>query len=469
MSTVRVRFAPSPTGDLHVGGVRTGLFNYLHARAHDGVFILRIEDTDRERSKAEHTEAILGGMRWLGMEPDEGPFLQSERGELYRERIDQLLASSAAYKCFCTKDELAEQRERAMKSGGKTMYERTWRDRTDHPPEGTPYTVRIKLPLDGETTFDDQVLGTIKVENDRLEDFVIARTDGSPTYNLTVVADDIDMGITDVIRAVDHVTNTPKQIHIYRLLGAEIPRFAHVPLVHGPDGKKLSKRHGAASILAFRELGYLPETMLSFLARLGWSHGDQEEFTREELFELFDVKDGGKSAAIFDHKKLDHQNGMRIRALAPMDLLDRARPFLESAGLDPDAPWLPRAVVVVQERATTLVAVAEALRPFSNRGALDFEPKAARKFLTEDSCALLGTLADDLAQLDSWVAPEIEQRVLAFLESRELRMKAIGQPARVALTGTKVSPPLFDCMEIYGRELTLERMRGAAPPPPAEE
>jgi glutamyl-tRNA synthetase len=301
------------------------------------------------------------------------------------------------------------------------------------------------------------------VANRELDDFVLARADGSPVYNFCVVVDDIDMRITHVIRGDDHLANTPKQIHLYRLFGAELPVFAHIPMVNGPDGKKLSKRHGAASILAYRELGYLPETMLSFLVRLGWSHGDQEEFEIAELFRLFDLDHCGRSAGIFDFKKLLWQNGRRIRALTPQALLDRTKPFLAKAGLDPDAPWLLRAIPPVQERADTLAAMAEGLKPFYDRSPkVALDEKAAAKFLTPENRALVGELASALASVEPWTAPAIEAATNAYLAARSLEMKKVGQPARVALTGSSVSPPLFDCMEIYGRDVTLARLRAVA-------
>ena len=458
----RVRFAPSPTGDLHIGGVRSALFNWLYARAKDGTFVLRVEDTDRERSSDESTRAILEGMEWIGMRPDEGPFFQSRRYDLYRARLAELIAAGGAYRCYCSRELLQERREKAQKEKRPYRYERTCRDLTAPPSADAPFVVRARLPIDGEVVIDDVVKGRVVVRNDQLDDFILARTDGTPVYNFVVVVDDVDMRITHVIRGDDHLNNTPKQLHLYRLLGAEPPRFAHLPMVHGPDGKKLSKRHGAASVLQFRELGYLPETMLSFLARLGWSHGDQEEFTVDELTTLFDVDDVRPSAAIFDHKKLDWQNGRRIRELAPMGLLDRARPFVTERGMSGDEPWMPRAVVAVQERAKTLVEVAEGLALFAHRGPVEPDEKAAAKFLKPDARERMAELADALAEVEPFRAPELEAATVAFLEERELRMKHVGQPARVALTGGTVSPPIFDVMEIFGRETTLERLRAVA-------
>jgi glutamyl-tRNA synthetase len=458
--TVRTRFAPSPTGDLHVGGVRTAIYAWLYAKRHGGMFILRVEDTDQARSTESSTRAILDGMAWLGMKPDEGPFFQSERGDLYRAKLAELVSKGGAYRCWCSKEELDARRKVADAEKRPFRYERTCRDRKEPPSPGAPFVLRAKLPADGEIVIDDAIKGRVVIANKELDDFVLARADGSPVYNFCVVVDDIDMRCTHVIRGDDHLANTPKQINLFRLFGAELPVFAHLPMVNGPDGKKLSKRHGAASILAYRDLGYLPETMLSFLVRLGWSHGDQEEFEVDELTRLFDLDACGKSAGIFDFKKLLWQNGRRIRALSPQQLLDRTKPFLAKDGLDASAPWLLRAIGPVQERADTLVAAAEGLKPFYDRRVdIPVDEKAAAKFLTPENKATLAQLADAIAPVEPWTAPAIEQATNAFLAARALDMKKVGQPARVALTGTSVSPPLFDCMEIYGRDVTLARLR----------
>ncbi|MCE9636785.1 MAG: glutamate--tRNA ligase [Planctomycetes bacterium] len=460
-SPIRVRFAPSPTGDLHVGGVRTALYNWLFARRQGGVFILRVEDTDEARSTEQSTRAILDGMAWLGMHADEGPFFQSDRTELYRAKLAELVASGGAYRCWCSKETLDERRAAFEREKKSFRYERTCRGRTEGPSPDAPFVYRAKLPADGEVVVDDLILGEVVTDNRELDDFVLARGNGSPVYNFCVVVDDIDMRVTHVIRGGDHLANTPKQIHLYDLFGVPRPKFAHLPMIHGMDGKKLSKRHGAASIMQFKELGYLPETMLSFLARLGWSHGDQEVFEVEELQRLFDLKECGKSAGIFDMKKLDWQNGLRIRQMAPVALLDRCKPFLDAKGLDSSAAWLPRAVVLVQERARTLVEAVNGLTMFFDRGTtVKFDEKSATKFLTPANRALVAELADCLAPVEPWLSPDLERAATAFLAERGLDMKQVGQPARVALTGGTVSPPLFDCMEVWGRDVTLARLRG---------
>lgn len=463
MSDLRVRFAPSPTGDLHLGNIRTGLYNWLHARAKGGTFVLRIEDTDLARSTEEAKDIALEGMGWLGMHADEGPYFQSERTSLYAEKLAQLEASGGVYRCWCTKEELDARRAVAEKDGGRYRYERTCRDRAEPPSPDAPFVLRARIPVDGTVVIDDLLKGRVEVQNDQFDDFVVARSDGTPVYNFVVVVDDIDMRISLVIRGEDHLSNTPKQIHLYDLFGAPRPQFAHLPMIHGPDGKKLGKRHGAASILAYRDLGYLPEVMISYLARLGWSHGDQEVFTVDELFELFDVKDCGKSASTFDQQKLDWQNGLTMRAMTPAQLLERARPFILAQGLDPDADWAEQAVSMFQPRADTLVQLAAKLAPFWDRAhRVDIAPDAAAKFLTDESRAMLARLSERLAAVTPFETAALEQATRSFVEESGLKMKHVGQPLRVALTGDTVSPPIFDCMQVFGRDVSLARLRAAA-------
>ena len=457
--TVRVRFAPSPTGDLHVGSARSALFNYLFARAKGGVYILRIEDTDEARNKQEAIAGILGGFQWLGIHPDEGPFFQSDRKALYRAKAEELLAAGGAYKCVCTVEELDARRKAAEAEKRPYRYERTCRDRTV--PEGMPFVLRAKLPPDGDVAFEDRVLGEIRTSNRELDDFVILRANGTAIYNFCVVVDDIDMAITHVIRGNDHIANTPKQIHLYRLFGKEPPVFAHLPMIHGADGKKLSKRHGPVGILTWRDLGYLPEAMLSYLARLGWGHGDQEEFTLEELEKFFDIDAVNASAAVFDVKKLEWVNARVIRRLAVEDLIARLRPMIEARGWDPSAPWLGKAVKAMQERSVTLVQMADGLAPFY-AATVTFDEKAKAKFLTPEALPLLRDIADALAAVEPFEATVIGRAAEAFLAGRGLELKKVGQSIRVALTGVTVSPPLWDTMEVLGRERALARLRGAA-------
>jgi len=457
--TVRVRFAPSPTGDLHVGSARSALFNHLFARAKGGAWVLRIEDTDEERNRQEAVRGILEGFAWLGLSPDEGPFYQSERKPLYRAWADRLLGEGGAYRCACTVEELEARRRASEAAKRPYRYERTCRNRTL--PEGVPFVLRARLPQDGEVVFRDRILGEIRTRNAELDDFVIARANGTCTYNFCVVVDDIDMRISHVIRGNDHLANTPKQIHLYRLFGATPPEFAHVPMIHGPDGKRLSKRHGAVGVLAFRDLGFLPEAMLSHLARLGWSHGDQEEFTREELERLFSLEEVGSSAAVFDVRKLEWVNGRIMRRLSLEELAARVRPFLEARGRDPAAPFLRRALAALQERAATLVALAEGLKPFYDERP-EFDPKARAKFLVPGAAPLLRDLADLLEGAPTFEAPALETATGEWLAARGLELRAVGQSVRVALTGAAVSPPLFDTMEILGRDRSVERLRAAA-------
>jgi len=458
MTTPRVRFAPSPTGVLHVGGARTALFNYLFAKRHGGVFVLRVEDTDRKRSTPEAVQIILDGMRWLGLDFDEGPHFQTERFDLYRAAVDRLLADGGAYRCACTVDELNAKREQAQKEKRTYRYDRTCRDKDV--PADVPHTVRAAFPTTGETVIHDLLRGEVTVDNTELDDLIVARTDGTPTYNLTVVVDDADMEITHVLRGDDHLSNTPKQAVLYGLLGHEVPKFAHFPMILGPDGSKLSKRHGAVSVLEYRDLGFLRETMISCLVRLGWSHGDQEEFGLKELEGIFDLDHAGKTAAVLDMEKVTHFNGRFIRTV-PIDRLREAvAPFLVAEGFDADAPWLPGALEALRERPKTLVEMVEWLRPFY-AAEPDFDPKARKKNMKPDRVAPLPSLADALAGVEPFDAASLERATEAWLAEHELELKKVGQPIRVSLTGRAVSPPLYDTMEILGREKVLSRLRNA--------
>ena len=457
--SVRVRFAPSPTGDLHVGSARSALFNHLFARASGGKWVLRIEDTDEERNRQEAIRGILDGFEWLGLRPDEGPVYQSDRKALYRAKAEALLANGGAYRCACTVEELDARRKAAAAEKRPYRYERTCRDRAI--PDGVPFVLRARLPEDGEVVFRDRILGEIRTSNRELDDFVVLRANGIAIYNFCVVVDDIEMAITHVIRGNDHVANTPKQIHLYRLLGAEPPEFAHVPMIHGTDGKKLSKRHGAVGVLAWRDLGFLPEAMLSYLARLGWSHGDREEFTLDELERLFTLDAVNASAAVFDPKKLEWVNGRVIRRLTVEDLAARLRPFVEARGWDPAAPWLPRAVRAMQERSFTLVQMVDGLAPFY-AAEVSFDPKARAKFLTPDALPRLAGLADAIAAVEPFEAGPVGAAAEAWLSAQGVELKKVGQSIRVALTGATVSPPLWDTMEVLGRERALARLRAAA-------
>jgi glutamyl-tRNA synthetase len=460
---VRARFAPSPTGYLHIGGARTALFNYLFTRRDGGAFVLRIEDTDRERSTPEPTRAILDSLTWLGLDWDEGPFFQSERGELYRASAERLLAEGKAYRCWCTADELEARRQAALAAGRRPAYDRSCRERTAPPAGRSLHVLRFRTPLDGETAIDDQVKGRVVFQNAELDDFVIQRSDGSTIYNFCVVVDDVDMAITHVIRADDHLANTPRQILLYQALGAPLPVFAHVPLILGLDKTRLSKRHGATSVMAYRDLGYLPQAVVNYLARLGWSHGDQELFSREELIRHFTLENVGKSAGIFNPEKLEWVNFQYMKATPPDELAELLVPFLERAGLPvpADRAWLARVVETLRERAKTLVELAEFCR-FYLVETIEPEAKAAAKHLVPAVEAPLTELIERLSALPRWEPSTIEAAFQATITARDMKLGALAQPVRVAVTGGTVSPGIYEVLDALGRERSLARLRRAA-------
>ncbi|WP_067561808.1 glutamate--tRNA ligase [Halofilum ochraceum] len=459
--SVVTRFAPSPTGFLHIGGARTALFSWLHARRHGGRFILRVEDTDRDRSTEESTRAILDGMQWLGLDHDEGPYFQSERGERYREVLDDWLETGKAYYCYRTKEELDELREAQRARGEKPRYDGYWRDNDETPPEGVTPCIRFKNPLDGEVVFDDRIRGRVSVANAELDDLVICRSDGSPTYNFCVVVDDYDMGVTDVVRGDDHVSNTPRQINMLRALGVEPPSYAHVPMILGPDGKRLSKRHGAVSVMQYAEEGYLPEALMNYLVRLGWAHGDQEIFSREEMIEYFDLSDVNHSASTFNPEKLRWLNQQYLKSLEPDDIAWRLRYYFEQADIDPaTGPHLADLVKAQRERSTTLVDLVESSR-FLFQDFVEWDQKAVRKNLNSAATAPLEAVRAALADLpeaDGWNAESIHGVITRVAEAQELKMGKVAQPIRVAVSGTAVSPPIDVTLEMLGRERTLYRI-----------
>ncbi|HHQ69628.1 MAG TPA: glutamate--tRNA ligase, partial [Halothiobacillaceae bacterium] len=440
--TVRTRFAPSPTGFLHIGGARTALFSYLHARKHGGQFILRIEDTDRERSTPESVNAILEGMAWLNLDYDEGPFYQSDRMARYREVIDQLLAEDKAYYCYASKQELEQLRQEQMQRGEKPRYDRRYRDFTGTPPKGVAPVVRFKNPLSGLVVVNDAVRGRVSFANEELDDLIIARADGSPTYNLTVVVDDIDMGITQVIRGDDHLNNTPRQINLYHALGATPPDFAHLPMIHGPDGAKLSKRHGAVSVMQYREDGFLPEALLNYLVRLGWSHGDEEIFSRDRMIQLFDIADVNQSASSINPEKLRWLNQHYIRELPVDKVADELRWHLAKMGLDPeDTPAdLHRMIKPYADRVHTLVEMAEAVAPYF-RPLAGYDEKALAKQDPETAIAVIKQLIQDLSEIDDWMdEPALEACVKNVAQTLELKLGKVGPVLRLALLGHTASP-----------------------------
>ena len=458
--SIRTRFAPSPTGVLHLGSVRTALFCWLYARHHGGQFILRIEDTDRERSTKENVDAILDGMAWLGLDADEGPFFQTQRIDRYREVIDQWLAEDKAYHCYCSKEELVVLREQQMKSGERVRYDGRCRDRVE-PRDGVDPVVRFKNPLDGEVVVDDQVRGRVVFENAQLDDLIIARSDGTPTYNFTVVVDDFDMSISHVIRGDDHLNNTPRQMNMIAALGAEVPVYAHLPMILGQDGAKLSKRHGAVDIREYREQGYLPEAMLNYLVRLGWSHGDQEKFSVEEMMQLFDIAHINQSASAFDPEKLLWINQQHIISASTERLADALLPYIKAAGLIPEnGPPLSDLADGFRERAETLKQMVESSR-YCYEDFEEIDAKAAKKNLRPVIQGALQAARDGLVALQDWSREAIAATIENTAASFDINMGKLGQPIRVAVTGGSVSPPIDVTLFLVGQERTIERLDNA--------
>ncbi len=458
--TVRTRFAPSPTGFLHVGGARTALFSYLQARAAGGVFILRIEDTDLERSSAESVEAILDGMAWLGLDYDEGPIFQTQRFDRYAEVTQNLLREGKAYHCYCSKERIEALREEQMKQGLKPRYDGLCRDRADVP-AGIRPVVRFRNPDQGNVEFDDRVRGRISISNNELDDLVIARPDGSPTYNFTVVVDDIDMAVTLVIRGDDHINNTPRQINIYRALGANLPDFAHVPMILGDDGARLSKRHGAVGVMQYRDDGYLPQALLNYLVRLGWSSGDEEVFSLQEMIAKFDIADVNRKASAFNTEKLDWLNQHYMRSLPAAEVAQHLQWHMQHAGLDPEhGPALTDLIEVQAERVKTLREMVEISRVFY-QDFESFDAGAAKKHLRPVAEQPLRAIADRLADLSDWVPEQLDQAVRITAEHMEVNMGKIAQPLRVALTATAVSPSIDKTLWLVGQQRSLQRISRA--------
>ncbi|MFQ5896295.1 MAG: glutamate--tRNA ligase, partial [Nitrospinota bacterium] len=456
---VRVRFAPSPTGHLHIGGARTALFNWAYARAKGGKAILRIEDTDRERSTEESIRQILEAFDWLGVEWDEGPYRQTDRMDLYREAARRLLASGGAYRCTCTPEEVEAMRERARKEGRAPKYDGTCRGRYDRDPE-RPFVIRLRVPDEGETVVEDLLAGPVRFEHAQLDDFVLVRSDGSPTYNFCVVVDDIDMRITHVIRGNDHLANTPKQVLLYRALGADLPRFAHISMILGPDRKRLSKRHGATSVLELREEGYLPEAVVNYLVRLGWSLGDQEIFSREEITENFDIANLNRAPALHNPEKLLWLNAHYLKSREEERLADLLEEFLRKEGLNPGV--LPRekrleVVRALRERAKTLREMAHSARHFFTEE-VEVDAGAAAKFLTAETAPALESLTAALSGLEDFSPEAVQGAFERVLEERGLKLVQLAQPVRVAITGGTVSPGIYQVVSIVGKERALQRL-----------
>ena len=457
---VRTRFAPSPTGYLHIGGARTALFSWAYARRHGGKFILRVEDTDRERSTEAATQAILDAMDWLNLDYDEGPFYQMQRLARYQEVAQFLIREGKAYYCYASREELDAMREAQRARGEKPRYDGRWRPenaRGKTPPAGVEPVIRFRNPDEGEVVMDDMVKGTVIVHNGELDDLVLMRADGVPTYNFGVVVDDLDMSITHVIRGDDHVNNTPRQINIFRALGAALPQFAHVPMILGPDGEKLSKRHGAVSVMQYFDDGYLPEALVNYLARLGWSHGDEEVFSREQLVEWFDLDHISKSAARFDPQKLQWLNAHYIKQADDARLAALVRPFLFRDGADPDhGPALEKVVALLKERVSTIEELADAAVYFYR--ALEPTAELRAQHYTPEAIAALSALATRLETVE-WTRPAIGAAVKAIVEEHKLKMPKIAMPLRVMVTGETQTPSIDATLELIGRDESLARMR----------
>src|SRR5271154_6796836 len=464
---VVTRFAPSPTGFLHIGGARTALFNWLYARGRGGKMLLRVEDTDRERSTQAAIDAILDGLRWLGIDWDGEAIYQFSRSARHREVTEQLLATGHAYHCYATPDELTQMREAARREGRAKLYDGRWRDRDQNEaPLGVKPTIRLKAPLIGETVIDDQVQGRVVWQNENLDDLVLLRSDGTPTYMLAVVVDDHDMAVTHIIRGDDHLTNAARQTQIYQALGWPVPVMAHIPLIHGPDGSKLSKRHGALGIDAYRAMGYLPAALRNYLARLGWSHGDQEIFSTEEMVAAFDLPQIGRSPARFDFAKLESLNGHYIRQTPDPDLLaaiDLLLPHLANgaelaAKMTPDLrqQWLT-AMPSLKERAKTLLDLIDGAGFLLADRPLALDDTAAA-LLTPDAKTLLADIAAELAAVEPWTAETTEQAVRTFAERKGAKLGAIAQPLRAALTGRTTSPGIFEVLAVLGKAESLARI-----------
>ncbi len=459
METVRTRFAPSPSGYLHVGGARTALFNWLYARHTNGRFILRIEDTDKARSTEASVQAIFEALEWLNIDWDEGPYYQSERSEIYRRYLQKLIDEGHAYYCTCTPDEIEAMRDKAKTEGRKPRYDGTCRERGLGPEPNA--VIRFKTIYDGTTTIDDKVKGPIVFQNDELDDFVICRSDGTPTYNFAVVVDDIDMQINTIIRGDDHVMNTPKQILLYRALGAELPLFAHVPMVLGDDRTRLSKRHGATSVTAYRDMGMLADAFVNFLARLGWSLGDQEFFTRDELIANFTLDRVGKSAGSFDAVKLQALNADHIQAAEPKELAPQLLPFLSAKGWNAsDDDYLRQIIPTLQPRSKTLQEMADQAH-FYYTDIEAFDEKAAKKFLKGNVLEPLTALTKRLGEMEDYGEKSLEVLFTNLLEEFDIKLGKIAQPVRVALTGTSVSPGIFEIMAVLGKGRVISRLEKA--------
>ena len=467
-SQVVTRFAPSPTGFLHIGGARTALFNWLYAKANGGKMLLRIEDTDRERSTEAAIDAIIAGMEWMGLSYDGDPISQYSRVDRHREVVEQLLATGKAYRCYCTPEELTEMREKARAEKRPPRYDGTWRDRDpSEAPEGVKPAIRLKAPQEGTTVIEDQVQGTVTFPNKDLDDMIIMRSDGNPTYNLAVVVDDHDMGVTHIMRGDDHLTNAARQTLVYQAMGWDVPTMAHIPLIHGPDGAKLSKRHGALGVEAYRDMGYLPVAMRNYLVRLGWAHGDDEVMTTEQMIEWFGFDGMNKAAARFDFKKLENLNGVHMRHADDDDLYNQLvtlLPHLEDGQAmlnlidEAKKAQIMLAMPSVKERAKTLLDLKAGLAFLFDTRPLAMEDKAA-KHLTDETRAMLSELLPRLEALEEWSLESTDALIRAFAEEKDLKLGKVAQPLRAAMTGRATSPGIFDVLIILGKDESIARLK----------
>ena len=456
---IRTRFAPSPTGYLHVGGARTALYSWLYAKHNNGKFVLRIEDTDRERSTQPAIDAIIESMKWTGLNWDEGPFYQTKRFDRYNQVIDEMLEKGLAYKCYCTKERLEEVREEQQRAGVKPRYDGHCReDHSEHSPD-EPYCIRFKNPKTGKVGFHDKIRGYIEFDNEELDDLVIRRTDGTPTYNFCVVIDDWDMGITHVIRGEDHINNTPRQINIYKALGAPVPEFAHVSMILGDDGTKLSKRHGAVSVMQYRDDGYLPEALINYLVRLGWGHGNQEIFTLDEMIEYFSLEAISKSASAFNTEKLLWVNSQYMKSLPPERVAEELKWHMDNQKIDiSKGPSLTNLVLAQRERCKTLKEMAEVSRYFYEEYE-DYEPKAAKKWFKDNSVEALERSMANLVNVTDWDVENIEKAFKSVAEDMQVGLGKVGMPLRLAITGCGVSPEMGITMKLVGKERSISRIQ----------
>ena len=459
---IRTRFAPSPTGYLHIGGARTALFSWLFARHHNGKFILRIEDTDRQRSTQESVDAILRGMEWLGMDYDEGPYYQTQRFDRYQQVIEQLLDEDKAYRCYCTREELDALRTEQQRNKQKPRYDGRYREHKGPVPKGIDPVIRFKNPLEGEVVITDQVLGQVVINNRELDDLIIARADGTPTYNLTVVVDDMDMAISHVIRGDDHTNNTPRQINLLKAIGGQLPNYAHLPMILGNDGKRMSKRHGAVSVSAYADEGYLPEALMNYLVRLGWSHGDQEIFSIASMIELFSLQNVNKSAAAFDLDKLQWLNQHYIKSTSDQTVATWLAQAFRQKGIAHNETDKLKAVAALQkDRCKTVKELAEQSEYFFVDAIDEYEEKSVTKHFNHTSADLLSAMLNEFEKINSWTAANIQTKINSYIASNDLKLGKVAPPLRIAVTGSASSPSIDLTLELIGQAQVITRLRQA--------